>query len=59
MQTNDIMTEYWIEQAFQRRAEVYQLQGLLLQVKMDLELAQKGWLNLPAIIKKIDKQLNK
>lgn len=45
--------------AFQKRAEVYQLQGLLLQIKMDLEVAQKGWLNLPAIIEKIDKELNK
>lgn len=53
------MVEYWMEQAFQRRAEVYRLQGHLLAVKMDLELAKKGWLNLDAIIEKLDKEINK
>ena len=45
--------------AFQKRAEVYQLKGLLLEVKMNLELAKKGWLNLDAIIEKLDKEINK
>lgn len=54
-----MMVEYWMEQAFQRRAEVYRLQGHLLAVKMDLELAKKGWLNLDAIIEKLDKEINK
>lgn len=50
---------YWIKEAFKRRAEVYRLQGHLLAVKMDLELAKKGWLNLDAIIEKLDKEINK
>lgn len=55
----DIMTDYWIEQSFQKRAEVHQLQALLLQVKIDLEIVKKGWRTVDQVIETIDKELNK
>lgn len=55
----DIMTDYWIEQSFQKRAEVHQLQALLMQVKIDLEIVKKGWRTVDQVIETIDKELNK